>query len=246
MLKRNRNNFRFKVEDEMSWIIIGEIIMKEIIRKKKSYFVWILGIVISSVGICGLIFKFLWSSYTTEFISNLLTVLGLLAFWGLLFSIISISDVRKYNRIIELNAYNFDFKSELQRYKRIGNNKVYKRKSFEKIDKYSDWKKIIENDYDIQKNNEDFYHFCIRIFNAKRDFLEITKVLIVPSEIAIITILFSTRSSELRDPLTILIVITVLIGFIVLYLTIEIEKANIEKDFLKDFMKIVFPNYYDI
>ena len=121
----------------------------------------------------------------------------------------------------------------------IENKKKIKNGALE-FEKYSDWKEYIEKTFEAIIDNEDAYRFMIRRLRNKESYKELITSAVIPIEIGMLTVFYSTGIdiSKIGTILPILVsVIFLLIIVVVNYLDCK-EEIN----FILDFNEIVFPS----
>lgn len=142
----------------------------------------------------------------------------------------------KDNNKLKLNEaaiepYSFDYSFELEIYVSVGKKKA-------RYEKYSQWKKHIEEEYQIQIHSDDFYHFINRRYRTKKNTYDMTKALVVPVEVALIAI-FAQDKSMIGD-ITLGTVYAFIAAIIIVVLaTNEMISCKNEIYFLKDVMDLI-------
>lgn len=181
-----------------------------------------------------------WLSSWYDYIFLGAIIIGcLLLIWGK----IAFDCVRKKNERLRHLPYFFDYDMELQIYKCIGRTKTKKHKATRSFNKYSEWKKYICDKYWEVKNHENFYRFLNQRLRSKRDEKEAIVVIMVPLDIAIVTVFLSINQSMNEAQLMTTLVILVI--FLTVFLSMAIWGMIDEIHFLDDYMELVFPDLLD-
>lgn len=142
----------------------------------------------------------------------------------------------KNNNKLKLNEaaiepYSFDYSCELEIYVSVGKKKA-------RYEKYSQWKKHIEEEYQIQIHSDDFYHFIRRRFRIKENKYDMIKALLVPVEVALIAVFAQDKSMIGNISYgTVYAFITALI--IVVLATNEMISCKNEIHFLNDMIELI-------
>lgn len=143
---------------------------------------------------------------------------------------------KRINANLKNLPYKFDYSKEYATYHAIGRNITKVKNGGIKFDKYTEWKDYINTKFIKQKNNEDFFRFMNRIIRQKDRDIYIFEKILIPVEIAIVSILFGTGNmKDSTDLISFLCVTSFCIGFL------EHEILNLKESvyFLKDFFEIL-------
>lgn len=148
---------------------------------------------------------------------------------------------------IRYTPYNFDEKIEYEIYRKIGSKYYLEFKHRKKRDnkehlnfnKYLEWEEYFIKKYSMGYNNErNFLHYLIQNNRIYFREMEIYKSLMIPLEIALITIIMTIYSSQYSLAVMIwsLVIIMIIIAFLCTYSLFKNQK---KADFYKDCIKIM-------
>ncbi len=151
--------------------------------------------------------------------------------------------------------YGFDYINEFEKYKNIGKtsngdeneshiiNRNMKDHNMQSIRQafgnYCEWKKYILDKYQSRINDENFYRYVIRLLRGKEYYVELTTLVAVPVEIAILSSICAIRFVIERVPVLIPVVFIIVLAFI----SKDFYHWKLECNFLNDFNEIVFPKF---
>lgn len=177
-------------------------------------------------------------------IMNILVVAvaKLIAVLMMIFSVIGLILNHNVNKHLKCLPYAFDYRLELDTYLNIGVEKVKSNIAVKKIKKYTEWKSYIIREYVYLKNNEDFFRFLNRIRRNKKNEKQVWINIVVPVEIAIFTVIYSTRND--MSEMEWLVSVLVLSIIIVVVLTRNILNVSKEIEFIEDYIEIIFAEKY--
>lgn len=142
--------------------------------------------------------------------------------------------------------YNFDYDYEKKLYLNIGKNygkkKRNKRVSYPSFDKYSQWKQYLIEKYS-KARNEDFLHYLIWMKRDVEEKYEKLKMIIIPFEVACITIAISALKPEnIHWFIPVVVFVPSMCG----YLAVEIKRYNRTCHFWNDCIEVLFDDSHNI
>ena len=154
----------------------------------------------------------------------------------------------KDNRRIKHQPYTFKYIEEFEVYKRIttaNNTRVPRKlkKAGRTIpDRYSKWKKEIEDNYSTIKNNEDFYHYLKSFLRSIKTQNEGLTIILVPSELAIVALLIE----QYKDTNGYFFLALASMLFVVIIMTVELAKCKREMAYISDVIDILCPDFNNV
>jgi hypothetical protein len=210
------------------------------ISNKRNIICVIVGVVmilISSIEIMLSILheKRKWPDQNIDLLFLLLGIAGIIL---IIFSIVNINSNIEMNKCLKNFAYGLDFQKEFSTYKIIGKKKKVKSGTIKKYNKYSEWKKHVEETFGTIKNNEDAYRFMVRELRSKESYKELIIAVVIPVEVGMFSVFYSAGIdiSELGTILSILVSAILLLVMV----TVNYLECKDEIDFISDFMEIIF------
>lgn len=214
------------------------------ISNKKNIILLLVGIVMASV--CFIVTRINIldgkGKWLIGCIKAVVLVLGIVGLILIVINIIKVLGNIKINKDLNNLAYGFDYQKEFSTYRIVGRDKAKAKNEANKFHKYSEWRGDIENRFEKIINDEDAYHFMVRIYRDKESFKDLFMSVLIPLDVAIFTVLYSdgVNISETARVITIIIIIAILIVFA----TVNYFKCKEEIGFMTDFMEIVFPERF--
>ena len=141
------------------------------------------------------------------------------------------------NKYLKNPPYSFDYEKELETYVIVGKEKRMTKKGAEYYKNYSEWEEHVRaNTIDGKTNNDNFYHYLIRMLRNKKTSEKLMISLVIPIEIALLSNDFCDNVENCKIYGTLLSTI-----FLVVFFTINYLKIANEISFLKDYISIMFP-----
>lgn len=214
------------------------------ISNKKNIILLLVGIVMASVCFIVTRINILHEKgeWLTGCIKTVVLVLGIVGLILIVINIINVLGNIKINKDLNNLAYGFDYQKEFSTYRIVGRDKAKAKNEAKKFHKYSEWRRDVENRFEKIINDEDAYHFMVRIYRDKESFKDLFMSVLIPLDVAIFTVLYSNgvNISETASVITIIIIIAILIVFA----TVGYFKCKEEIGFMTDFMEIVFPEWF--
>lgn len=87
---------------------------------------------------------------------------------------------------------------------------------------------------------DDFYRFLKRMLRNKKNYRDLLTIIVVPIEIAFLTIFYGANKTMSEIEITLSLFILTL--FFVLFLSVNILNAREEVNFLKDYIEVLYGN----
>lgn len=150
--------------------------------------------------------------------------------------------VRKINNEKKANSkgypYGFNYLKEYHTHKIVGRNKYKLKYGAKYYEKYSLWKEHIEHDYSSLKKNDDLFRYLKRKYRNKITEKELAAILVIPMELAVVSLICYPERSENWQ--SYLILITCMGIVLAIILTFYYWEIKAELAFLYDFCEIMF------
>lgn len=211
--------------------------MKE--KSIKSNIIWMIAVVfigISSMFVIGFINNNIWRM-----------ILGVIFIVALAMFIINIAGIitkKTFNKNLINQPYGFDYEAELMVYKNIGRTKKRKiiksLKSDIQIPKiYTEWKNQLTSRYNNIIDNENFFHYIRRRLRNSEKSCEFFAAVIVPIEIALMTIIPTDNGSKVENFWSLLGTVVVL----AIMLIWQYYKYKDETEFTTDVIEVLCPKF---
>lgn len=175
-----------------------------------------------------------------DYYPNIILVLTIIFLIVLVFSVLDYWIVKNTNEVLKNLPYGFDYQNELYIYSIIGRNSKKPKNGVQKFSKYSDWKKYLEKEYSMHMKCDDFYRFLKRMLRNKKNYRDLLTIIVVPIEIAFLTIFYGANKTMSEIEITLSLFILTL--FFVLFLSVNILNAREEVNFLKDYIEVLYGN----
>ena len=211
--------------------------MKE--KSIKSNIVWMIAVVfigISSIVLIGCINNNIWKK-----------IFGIIFLVSIVVTMINITGIiikMTFNKTLINLPYGFDYEAEFMVYKNIG--RVKKRKIIKSLKSdiqipkvYTEWKNQLASRYNNIIDNENFYHFIRRRLRNLKKTCELFAAVIVPIEIAIMTIIPTDNGSQVENFWGLLGTVVAL----AITLTREYYKYKDETEFTTDVIEVLCPKF---
>lgn len=168
----------------------------------------------------------------------LCVVIGILSSVGLFFACLDYYFKKNTYRYLKNLPYDFYYVEELHQYNYIG---VYNRGKEEGYNKYSEWKKHIEESYrnqleDVNTRNN-FSRFLVRILREKKNEKKLYETLMIPIDVAFLALYF--ESPEPISYYSRLIAMVSCVLLLVIFASSMIIYVSKEISFIEDFLEIV-------
>ena len=165
--------------------------------------------------------------------------MGSVSLLVLVFNILNFWKVKSTNELLTRLPYGFDYQKEFSTYQIIGKRKRKAKNGAIRFSKYSEWKEYLDGRYLNHKECDDFYRFPKRLLREKRDKHDLLTIVILPLEIAVSTIYL--EQSHVMGGFGGTCLLICVIGFLGVFLSINILMAREEVNFLKDYIDILYP-----
>lgn len=182
----------------------------------------------------------LGSFWPGDKIDIIVLVVAIICLVVMLVSILDYRIVKNTNEVLKNPLYGFDYQKELATYVIIGRESKKIKNGAQRFSKYSEWKNYLETTYSEQQKCDDFYRFLKRLLRDKRNSRDLQTTVVVPVEIAALTA-FCSANREMGETETIIMLI-ILMGFLVSFLTINILNLKEEVNFIEDYIEVLFGN----
>lgn len=166
-------------------------------------------------------------------------VIGIIVLTMILESTLHIFYIYFKNKELKNLPYGIDYDKELSTYIIIGTEKRKVKNEALKFNKYTEWKSYLESNYKQIMNNEDAYHFMIKKLRGKQTFKELLLSAIIPVEIGLFTVFYSSEIFMYEiDKIISIFFSTVILAII---MTASYCDYKQESNFILDFIEIIFP-----
>ena len=165
------------------------------ISNRNNIILLIIGIVLILVAGGALLCKRIIMQENSGMDKNLLWVLFSIGLFIIVVAIMLRILNNQTNDYLKNLPYSFDYEKELSTYLIVGKEKVKKKNGAENYKNYSEWKEhVCEQRKTGDINIDNYYHFMIRMFRSRKVYAKLVMSLVMPIEIAFLSIIFGNNA----------------------------------------------------